>query len=77
MNVHPASHLLEAVNPATSLAPMPTAPAQQPGGAPRGLWYATLRDRLDVLHSSAQERDAKVIDLSSTTRRQQRGRNLQ
>jgi hypothetical protein len=41
------------------------------------LWYATLRDRLDVLNSSAQERDAEVIDLSSTTRRQQRGRNLQ
>jgi integrase len=32
--------------------------------------YATLRDRLDALHSSAQERDAEVIDLPSTARRQ-------
>jgi integrase len=38
--------------------------------------YATLRDRLDALHSSAQERDAKVIDLSSTLVRPQRGRNV-
>jgi hypothetical protein len=29
-----------------------------------------LRDRLDALHSSAQERDAEVIDLPSTARRQ-------
>jgi hypothetical protein len=39
--------------------------------------YATLRDRLDALHSSAQERDAEVIDLSSTLVRPQRGRNMQ
>jgi integrase len=31
--------------------------------------YATLRDRLDARHSSAQERDAEVIDLPSTARR--------
>jgi hypothetical protein len=42
-------------------------PANQP---------ATLRDRLDALHSSAQERDAEVIDLSSTLVRPQRGRNI-
>ena len=39
--------------------------------------YATLRDRLDALHSSAQERDAEVIDLSSTLARPQHGRNMQ
>jgi integrase len=39
--------------------------------------YATLRDRLDALHSSAQERDAEVIDLSSTLVRPQHGRNMQ
>jgi hypothetical protein len=39
--------------------------------------YATLRDRLDALHSSAQERDAEVIDLSSTLVRPQRGGNMQ
>jgi len=39
--------------------------------------YATLGDRLDAMHSSAQERDAEVIDLPSTARRQQRGRNTQ
>jgi hypothetical protein len=33
--------------------------------------YATLRDRLDALHSSAQERDAEVIDLSATVVRPQ------
>jgi integrase len=38
--------------------------------------YATLRDRLDALHSSAQERDAEVIDLSSTLVQPQRGRNV-
>jgi integrase len=38
--------------------------------------YATLRDRLDALHSSAQERDAEVIDLSSTLVPPHRGRNV-
>ena len=38
--------------------------------------YATLRDRLDALHSSAQERDAEVIDLSSTLVQPQRSRNV-
>jgi integrase len=38
--------------------------------------YATLRDRLDAMHSSAQERDAEVIDLSSTLVRPQRDRNV-
>jgi integrase len=33
--------------------------------------YATLRDRLDALHSSAQACYAEVIDLPSTARRQQ------
>ena len=39
--------------------------------------YATLRDRLDAMHSSTQERDAEVIDLSSTLVRPQRDRNVQ
>ena len=39
--------------------------------------YATLRDRLDALHSSVQVRDAEVIDLSTTVVRPQRGRNMQ
>jgi len=39
--------------------------------------YATLRDRLDDLHSSAQERDAEVINLPSKVGRPQRGRNTQ
>ena len=39
--------------------------------------YATLRDRLDALHSSAQERDAEVIELSSTLARPQEGRTMQ
>lgn len=38
--------------------------------------YATLRDRLDALHASAQERDAEVIELSSTLVRPQRGRSV-
>jgi hypothetical protein len=38
--------------------------------------YATLRDRLDALHSSAQERDAEVIELSSTLMRPQQGPNV-
>jgi integrase len=39
--------------------------------------YATLRDRLDALHLSAQERDAEVIDLSATVVRPQRGGSAQ
>ena len=39
--------------------------------------YATLRDRLDAFHSSAQERHAEVIDLSSTLARPQHGRSMQ
>ena len=39
--------------------------------------YATLRDRLDALHSSVQVRDAEVIDLSTTVVRPQRGRDMQ
>jgi integrase len=39
--------------------------------------YATLRDRLDALHSSAQERDAEVIDLSATVVRPQRDHSMQ
>jgi len=39
--------------------------------------YATLRDRLDALHSSAQERDAEVIDLSAAVVRPQHGRKMQ
>jgi hypothetical protein len=42
-NVHPAGHLLEAVIPLAGLAPMPTVPAQQPDGAPRGLWWDQTR----------------------------------
>ena len=39
--------------------------------------YATLRDRLDALHSSVQVRDAEVIDLSTTVGRRRWGRNMQ
>jgi hypothetical protein len=38
--------------------------------------YATLHDRLDALHASAQERDAEVIELSSTLVRPQRGHSV-
>jgi len=38
--------------------------------------YATLRDRLDALHSSAQERDAEAIDLSATVARPQRNHSM-
>ena len=39
--------------------------------------YAMLRDRLDAMHSSTQERDAEVIDLPSKVGQPQRGRNTQ
>lgn len=39
--------------------------------------YAALRDRLGALHSSAQERDAEVIELPSALVRPQRGRNME
>jgi hypothetical protein len=39
--------------------------------------YATLRDRLDALHSSDQERDAEVISLPSKVARPQRGLTMQ
>jgi hypothetical protein len=39
--------------------------------------YATLRDRLDDLHSSAQEPEAEVIDLPAKVGRPQRGRKTQ